>query len=131
MDPKSRLTEEEYNRRLAQIEKADAEFNHERRGAVQVEHALYDRLFDSIPLWHIAPLCHGFDDFEMYFFFETDKELEASKTNGKREEIERVAWEEVIRAGRSGPPQTVIKFVYDSNENVIENYEGDYQNRLR
>lgn len=131
MDPKSKLTPEQHAKLLVRMAEARAQLNHDRRGAVQVEHALYARLHDSIPLWHIAPLCHGFDDFEMYFFFETDEELEASKTDGKREEIERVAWEEVIRAGRSGPPQTVIKFVYDSNENVIENYEGDYQNRLR
>jgi hypothetical protein len=131
MNPKSRITPEEQAQRAARIAKADAIFDQRYKGTEQIEIALYARLQDSIPLWRIDPLPHGSNHFEVYFFFETNDELEASKTNGKREEIERVTWEEIERAGRGKPPETKVTFVYDSDENVIENYEGDYQNRLR
>jgi hypothetical protein len=113
------------------LAQAKAKIRENSLGVSQISIALHQRLQDHIPLWHIGFMSQGSDKFEAYFFFETNDELEASKTNGKREEIERVTWEEIERAGRGKPPETKVTFVYDSDENVIENYEGDYQNRLR
>lgn len=131
MNPKSRLDPEERKRRQKIREKASLEMKYESRGGEEIERAIKARLKDSIPLWRIYPFCHDYDEFQMYFFFKTNEELEASKTNGKRDEIEKVSWEEVKREGREGPPKTTIEFIYDSDENVKKYYEGEYQFRLR
>lgn len=70
-------------------------------------------------------------DFRIYIFFNTDNDLVISKQRGLTEEISTFVREELERAGRGQKESLKLAFEFDSDENVIRRFHGDYFDRLR
>ena len=68
---------------------------------------------------------------EVYVFYCADSDISKNDKLGVSEKISSFIVGELNRIGR-GPTQGVLpKFVFDSHENVVINYEGSYFFRLR
>jgi hypothetical protein len=83
------------------------------------------------PLHNIHILPQGDVDFRAYVFVNKNTDLEACKHNGITQEIEDFVFKELELAGRGKKADTTVAFEWDSDENVLANYEGDYFLRLR
>ncbi|MFK7779107.1 MAG: hypothetical protein QM501_13460 [Gimesia sp.] len=99
---------------------------------------VYDRLFkrfnkrgvDRISIFY----CRDSNTFGAYVFYLTDRMIVEGKESGLSSEIEEAVYEELTTAGRggSGDQNTLdVSFEFDSYENVEQNYDGDYFDRLR
>lgn len=67
----------------------------------------------------------------VWFFFETDEQLRRSNAMGWPDRLSARFTELVERLGYSAAWLPKIRFVLDSHENVVRNYEGSYFYRLR
>jgi hypothetical protein len=70
-------------------------------------------------------------NFRACVFFNEDKDIEACKRNGVTREIEDYVYGELELAGRGSRPDITVAFEWDSHENVLAHFEGDYFLRLR
>jgi hypothetical protein len=66
-----------------------------------------------------------------WFFFETDEQLRRSKAMGWPQRLSTRFTEVVVGLGCPATWLPEIRFVLDSHENIIRNYEGSYIYRLR
>jgi hypothetical protein len=96
-----------------------------------VEENIVQRFERRCPLAKFVLLPHDERSFEAYVFFETDKDIDACKRSGVTQEIIEAVYEELERAGRGTRPGITVRFGWDSHENVVINYDGDYLLRLR
>ena len=71
------------------------------------------------------------DAFGAYVFYEMDNQISEATESGLAEEIKSLVFDELERVGRGSKEGIKVNFEFDSHENVIRNYEGDYYNRLR
>src|SRR5690625_1085357 len=69
-------------------------------------------------------------DFRAYVFFDKNNDVETSKESGLNEEIIDFVYESLEFLGRGRRGEVTVVFEFDSNENVEENFEGDYYLRL-
>jgi hypothetical protein len=125
MSKKSRIPTVEEFRRASQ-------YMAERfRNLERVRGAVLSRFKDLSPLHTFDILPQSDVDFRAYVFFETNKDVDACQKNGISQQIEDCVYEELERAGRGQRTAIKVAFEYDSDENVIANYEGNYFLRLR
>jgi hypothetical protein len=96
-----------------------------------VENAVKLRVGSHCPLHGLYLLAQEDVDFRIYVFFDADGDIERCKENGTTTTIETAAYEELERFGRGKREEIKVAFEYDSHENVIKNYDGDYMFRLR
>ena len=71
------------------------------------------------------------ESFGAYVFYDVDSQIDQSVKTGLSKEIEEAVFKELERVGRGSKEKIKVNFEYDSHENVIQNYEGDYYSRLR
>lgn len=71
------------------------------------------------------------DALGVYVFYESDNQISEADESGLAKDIESLVFEELERVGRGSKEGIKVSFEFDSHENVIRNYEGDYYNRLR
>ncbi|TBW45607.1 hypothetical protein EZI54_23480 [Marinobacter halodurans] len=71
------------------------------------------------------------DTFGAYVFYEMDNQISEAAESGLSGEIKSLVIDELERVGRGSKESIKINFEFDSHENVLKNYEGDYYNRLR
>ena len=71
------------------------------------------------------------DAFGAYVFYEMDSQISEANETGLAKEIELLVFGELERVGRGSKNVIKVNFEFDSHENVVRNYEGDYYNRLR
>ena len=71
------------------------------------------------------------DSFGAYIFYEMDSQIEENVKTGLVEELKEAVYEGLVSVGRGIRGNIKVNFVFDSHENVVRNYEGDYYNRLR
>ena len=97
----------------------------------QVREAVLLRFRDTCPLYafHIMPQ-RGVD-FRAYIFFNTEKDIETCKNSGIAQQIIDFVYSELERVGRGTKAAIKVAFEFDSNENVISKYNGDYFLRLQ
>lgn len=69
--------------------------------------------------------------FRAYVFFENEKDRKKACRTGVTEDIENCVYEELEAAARGSKENLDVAFEFDSHENVKNDYEGDYFNRLR
>ena len=69
--------------------------------------------------------------FGAYIFFNTRRQLDDALNSQLVNLIKKDIYQELEKSGRGTATQIHINFEFDSHENVVENYEGDYFNRLR
>lgn len=68
---------------------------------------------------------------EVYIFYEKDTDIEQYLISGQSSEIQQVFIKELNKLNYFNTFSKKIEFVFDSNENVINNYQGSYFLRLR
>jgi hypothetical protein len=83
------------------------------------------------PLHNVYILWQQDVDFRAYVFFEKDKDIKACKDSGVIRDMIDFVYDELERAGRGKRGAITVGFEFDSDENVVANYEGDYLLRLR
>lgn len=70
-------------------------------------------------------------DFRSFVFFKTRSDVDLCIADGTVDAIKKFVLEELERVGRGRKDELLVDFEIDSDENVIENFEGDYYLRLR
>jgi hypothetical protein len=87
----------------------------------------------SIPVERIEYVA-TFEDWdtntEVYVFFPTNADLERHKTDGAIQEIE-AHYRQLLSDAHYPFDRWPVVFLFDSHENVLKNYEGNYFYRLR
>lgn len=71
------------------------------------------------------------DSFGAYIFYEMDSQIGEAIETGLAKELEEAVYEGLANVGRCTRDSTKVNFEFDSHENVVRNYEGDYYSRLR
>lgn len=71
------------------------------------------------------------DSFGAYIFYDMDSQIDDAVETQLAKEIEDAVYEGLEIVGRGTKENVKVKFEFDSHENVVRNYEGDYYNRLR
>ena len=70
-------------------------------------------------------------NFRVYMFFKHNSDVDSCKVNGVTKAIEDAVYEKLERYGRGKRVEITVAFEWDSNENVRNNFEGNYFLRLR
>ncbi len=83
------------------------------------------------PLHEVDLLPQGEGTFQIYVFFEKDKDIEAAKESGIVEVMVAFVYDALERAGRGKREEISVVFEFDSDENVRARVNGDYFLRLR
>ena len=83
------------------------------------------------PLHDLALLPYGDAGFQVYVFFEQDKDIEACNRSGVTQAILDYLYKELEQAGRGSRDNITVRVEVDSHENVVAKYQGDYDRRLR
>jgi hypothetical protein len=78
---------------------------------------------------HFVPI--GFSPLEVYIFYENDIDIVQNEKNGVTDNVKRVFLETISDMNYMKIFDDNITFTFDSNENVIKNYQGSYFFRLR
>ena len=71
------------------------------------------------------------DTFGAFVFYRWDRQIEEAEESGLASQIKDVVFDELENVGRGNRNTIRVDFEFDSHENVEQNYEGDYYNRLR
>ena len=70
-------------------------------------------------------------EFGAYVFFRWAREIQEAEKSGLAVQIKDMILEELEKVGRGSRHTMRVIFEFDSHENVISNFEGDYYLRLR
>lgn len=101
------------------------------RNLDKVSEAVGRRFMSIAPLYNVYILNQRDVDFRAYVFFNKDKDINACKSSGVIRDLIDFVYDELERAGRGKRGEITVGFEFDSHENVLANYEGDYLLRLR
>jgi hypothetical protein len=71
------------------------------------------------------------ETFGAYVFYEVDGQIGEAVKTGLAREIEQAVFKELEKVGRGSRDIINVNFEFDSHENVVRNYDGDYYDRLR
>lgn len=71
------------------------------------------------------------DSLGAYVFYDVDSQIGEAVETGLAKKIEEAVYEGLENVGRGTREDIKVNFEFDSHENVVRNYEGDYYNRLR
>lgn len=82
---------------------------------------LHDIYFIPIPPHRIDVFC----------FFKTDKQLCHAMTCADHDQLQKIIIEELNAIKRGGGYGESLRFEFDSHENVLRSYQGNYGHRLR
>lgn len=78
---------------------------------------------------HFVPM---FDfSLEVYIFYENDNDILKNQTNGITDSVKKTFLKAISDMGYMQHFGDSITFIFDSHENVVKNYEGNYFLRLR
>lgn len=83
----------------------------------------------NIHIIHFIPMI----DFslEIYVFYKNNSDLAKNKTTGISDEVKKIFLKTLLEVDYIKSFGNNIVFIFDSDENVIKNYEGSYFLRLR
>ncbi len=95
-----------------------------------VSTSVRDRFKEISPLHNIYVLPQIDVDFRAYVFFKKDKDIEDCKRKGIIQELTNFLFEELERFGRGKKGDITVDVEVDSDENVKNNFEGNYYLRL-
>lgn len=69
--------------------------------------------------------------FRAYIFYKNNGDIQTYGANGVAQKMMDFVYAELERQGRGNTQEIMVEFEFDSDENVVANYEGDYYLRLR
>ena len=75
-------------------------------------------------------LPHG-DSLEIYFFYNTKKDVEDGEIVGYSQLIKNRILDDITRVGSPELVVSSVKITFDSHENVLQDYAGNYYNQLK
>ena len=113
-----------------EFERASKKMEKEAHGLDQVCRNAKIHFRNKCPLVNIYLLPQGDVNFRAYIFFEKNKDIETCKNNGITQEITDFIYQNLERVGRGNKCNITVAFEFDSDENVKQNYEGNYYLRL-
>lgn len=73
--------------------------------------------------------CFG-ESLDVFIFYKTDKALKKYKENGMIQKTQRKFMDILKKIGYIKKFNDVVRFEFDSHENVMKNYEGNYYYRI-
>lgn len=117
-------TEEEFARASDALEKRSS-------GLDQVRDNILRNFPQEFRIHEFFILDSSETSFRAYVFFENEKDREKACRTGMTEDIENCVYEELKAAARGSKENLDVAFEFDSHENVKNDFEGDYFNRLR
>lgn len=82
------------------------------------------------PLHELALLPFGDTGFQVYIFYEENKDIEACKRSGVTQAILDDLYKELEQAGRGSRDSITVRVEVDSHENVVAKFQGNYDRRL-
>ncbi len=71
------------------------------------------------------------DSFGAFVFYRWERQIKEAEKSGLTSQIKDAVFYELEKVGRGNRNTIRVDFEFDSHENVEQNYEGDYYNRLR
>lgn len=107
------------------------EMAHEARNLDMVRQNVLCHFENLCPLVNFHLLPQRDVNFRAYVFFKANRDIEHCTANGIVKEIQDFVYVELARSGRGEKKDIKVAFEFDSDENVIANFEGDYYLRLR
>ena len=118
--------------------RSDEEFD---RAAKKIRDSFHNLdVVEKTVLKHFVALCplhelallpgSGNHSFQLYVFYEHDKDIEDCKQSGVTQDILDDLYNELEQAGRGTRDSITVRIEVDSNENVVAKYQGDYDRRL-
>lgn len=69
--------------------------------------------------------------FRAYIFYKKNEDVRDAKESGMQIQLVKFVYDELERQGRGDKDSLDVTFEFDSHENVLSNFEGDYFLRLR
>lgn len=96
-----------------------------------VNAAITQRFIGCSPLHYFILIPQRDNEFLATVFYTSDQELQDCKGSGFNDQIERFVYEELERQGRGEKGEINVRFEFDSHENVLRHFKGDYFLRLR
>ena len=110
---------------------ADAAMQHRDRGLSEVSSTILDHFgSDGLHEFFIF-FSEDHDLFIAYLFFNTQSDLITAEQSGLTGKIKSSVANELERVGRGDNAALNIRFEVDTDENVKNEYDGDYYSRLR
>lgn len=111
--------------------RAKAAMKRDNHGLSQVRESVLTK-FSMVGLYEFMILySRKTNAFGAYVFYEKANQILKANESGLSKEIERLVLDELERVGRGAKDRIKVSFDFDSHENVVQNYEGDYYSRLR
>ena len=120
-DKKSKPSDEEFERAFA---RASASLDKEDRGLSKVTEKILNR-FEEI---HNFILDCTVSEYSFYanVFYRWNRQIEEAEKSGLEARIRDAVFEELEKVGRGTRGSIEIKFVFDSYEKILREYDGDY-----
>lgn len=100
------------------------------RGLSKVREVLRGK-FATTPMHDIFVMDRSEHEFHAFVFYKNKQHVDKAAKSGLSQEITDAIFEELEVSGRGGRSENELVVEFDSDENVQEEYEGDYYLRLR
>lgn len=100
------------------------------RGLNAIDDDFRRRFGSSAPLHHFELLPQLDVDYRAYIFFENEVDVEACEADGTAEQM-RIFILDRLSDLKTEDGAVKVRFEFDSHENVLRNYEGNYFLRMR
>jgi len=97
----------------------------------EVKERVLKRFADSSVVREIHFIPINAKQLEIYVFFNRDEDLIVCEKSGVANKIKDLFNEELERVNRGNSSGVIIRFEFDSHENVVRNFRGNYFLRLR
>jgi len=96
-----------------------------------VEKDFKDRFMGASPLDHFEILPQDDVNFRAYIFFKKHADITECETNGLSQAMRDVVHRKLEEYGRGKRDEITVDFEFDSYEEVVRNFEGNYFLRMR
>lgn len=117
-------TEEEFARASAALESGS-------RGLSQIRENILCNYAQKYKLHEFFIFDSTETSFRAYVFFKKEKDVRNAKSKGLAEEIKSMVYRELKDANRGVRGNIDLFVEFDSHENIEDNFDGDYFDRLR
>lgn len=115
----------------ADFARASAAMRKRSKGLSNVRDRIKIRFFNRKEFYEFFIIDCFENSFRAYVFYRLNSQILVAEKSGLSSEIINAVYEEIETVGRGDRKTIKVEFEFDSNENIEENYEGDYYMRLR
>ena len=97
----------------------------------EAEKRVFNRLVGRPPIHEIHFVPHGGTLLEIYIFYPTDKDAIENEGTVLTEHVKNIFNEALSSVERGEVVGEDVRYEFDSHDNVLKNYQGNYFLRLR